>query len=98
MKILKGIKLILNDQGIHLDSNMYNQFGIIQVLQISLILQTSNWSGTFFAVSYSKPALISELARPTGIFYILSIVRLKVIVRGVSGVTRPFHGVVGPLP
>ena len=34
-----------------------NQFGIIQVLQRSPILQTSNWSGTFFAVSYSKPAL-----------------------------------------
>ena len=36
----------------------YNQFGIIQVLQRSPILQTSNWSGTFFVVSYSKPALI----------------------------------------
>ena len=31
--------------------------GIIQVLQRSLIPQTSSWSGTFFAVSYSKPAL-----------------------------------------
>ena len=36
---------------------IYNQFGIIQVLQRSPIPQTSNWSGTFFAVSYSKPAL-----------------------------------------
>ena len=36
---------------------IYNQFGIIQVLQRSPILQTSNWPGTFFAVSYSKPAL-----------------------------------------
>jgi hypothetical protein len=34
-----------------------NQFGIIQVLQSSHIPQTSNWSGTFFDVSYSKPAL-----------------------------------------
>ena len=33
------------------------QFGIIQVLQSSPIQQTSNWSGTFFVVSYSKPAL-----------------------------------------
>ena len=45
LKILKGIKLILDDQGNHLDS--YNQFGIIQVLQRSTIPQTSNWSGTF---------------------------------------------------
>ena len=37
----------------------YNQFGIIQVLQSSPIPQTSNWSGTFFAISYSKPALVS---------------------------------------
>ena len=36
---------------------IYNQFGIIQVLQRSPISQTSNWSGIFFAVSYSKPAL-----------------------------------------
>ena len=34
-----------------------NQFGIIQVLQKSLIPQTNSWSGTFFAISYSKPAL-----------------------------------------
>ena len=37
---------------------IYNQFGIIQVLQRSPIPQTSNWSGTFFAVPYSKPALV----------------------------------------
>ena len=36
LKILNGIKLILDDQGNHLDS--YNQFGIIQVLQRSPIL------------------------------------------------------------
>ena len=36
----------------------YNQFGIIQVLQRSPTPQTSNWWGTFFAVSYSKPALL----------------------------------------
>ena len=34
-----------------------NQFYIIQNLQRSAIPQTSNWSGTFFAVSYSKAAL-----------------------------------------
>ena len=37
---------------------IYNQFGIIQVLQRSPLLQTSNWPGTVFAVSYSKPALV----------------------------------------
>ena len=47
LKILKGIKLILDDQGNHLD----NQFGIIQVLQRYPILQSSNWLGTYFAVS-----------------------------------------------
>ena len=31
--------------------------GIIQNLQMFPIPQTSNWSWTFFAVSYSKPAL-----------------------------------------
>ena len=39
---------------------IYDQFGIIQVPQRSPILQTSIWSGTFFAVSYSKQALIRE--------------------------------------
>ena len=34
-----------------------DQFYTIQNLQRSPISQTSNWSGTFFAVSYSKPAL-----------------------------------------
>ena len=29
---------------------IYNRFGVIQVLQRSPILQTSDWSGTFFAV------------------------------------------------
>ena len=35
-----------------------NQFHTIQNLQRSPIPQTSNWSGTLFAVSYSKPALV----------------------------------------
>ena len=48
LKILNGEKLILDDQGNHLDSYTYNQFGIIQILQKSPIPQTSNWSGTFF--------------------------------------------------
>ena len=56
LKILNDIKLILDDQGNHLDSStvglIYNQFGIILALQRSPISQTSNWSGTFFAVSY----------------------------------------------
>ena len=34
-----------------------DQFLTVQNLQKSPILQTSNWSGTFFAVYYSKPAL-----------------------------------------
>ena len=57
LKILNGIKLILDDQGNHLDT-----FEIIQVLQRSPILQTSNWSGTFFAVPFNKPALDRCLA------------------------------------
>jgi hypothetical protein len=37
---------------------IYNQFGIIQVLQMSHIPQTNNWSRTLFlAVSYRKLAL-----------------------------------------
>ena len=36
-----------------------DQFYTIQNLQRSPIPQTSNWSGTFFAVSYSKSALES---------------------------------------
>ena len=35
-----------------------DQFYSIQKLQRSPIPQTSNWLGTFFAVSYSKPALV----------------------------------------
>ena len=35
-----------------------DQFFTIQNLQRSPILQTSNLSGTFFTVSYSKPALL----------------------------------------
>ena len=36
---------------------IHDQFYTIQNLQRSPIPQTSNWSGTFFAVSYSKSAL-----------------------------------------
>ena len=39
---------------------IYNQFGIIQNLQMSLIPKTDNWSLTFFAITYSKPALKSK--------------------------------------
>ena len=36
---------------------IYDQFGIIQNLQMAPIPQTSFLVWTFFAVSYSKPAL-----------------------------------------
>ena len=35
-----------------------DQFHTSQNLQRSPIPQTSNWQGTFFAVSYSKPSLV----------------------------------------
>ena len=35
-----------------------NHLSTIQNLQRALIPQTNNWSGTFFVVSYRKPALI----------------------------------------
>ena len=38
-----------------------DQYYTVQDLQRSPILQISNWSGTFFAVSYSKRALTSDL-------------------------------------
>ena len=57
MKILNGIKLILDDQGNHLDSS-----AICLESFRSPIPQTSNWSGTLFAFSYSKPALIAYCA------------------------------------
>ena len=38
-----------------------DQFYTIQNLQRSPIPQTSHWSGTFFAVSYSKSALVVML-------------------------------------
>ena len=37
---------------------IYNQFGIIQVLQRSPISQTSNWSGTFFCCFLQKTGSI----------------------------------------
>jgi hypothetical protein len=55
--------MVLDDQGNHLDSYAI-QFGIIKVLKRSPISQTSNWSGTFFAVSYSKPALAGVSLAP----------------------------------
>ena len=39
---------------------MAHQFGIIKVLQSFPISQTSNWSRTFFAVPYRKPALVKK--------------------------------------
>ena len=47
-----------------------DQFFIIQNLQRSPNPQTSNWSGTFFAVSYRKPALLTYEA-----WYVLELVR-----------------------
>ena len=55
---LNGIKLIVDDQGNHLDSYIIS----LESFR-SPILQTSNWSGNFFAVSYSKPALIVHLKK-----------------------------------
>ena len=76
LKILNGIKWILDDQGNQLDS-YWNQFGIIQDLQRSPIPQTSNWSGTFFAVSYSKLALIfrtrSDIGQAVHLNYLLNL-------------------------
>ena len=44
---------------------VYNQFGIIQVLQRSPIPQTGNWLGLFLAVSYSKVDLVHpQIPRP----------------------------------
>ena len=45
-----------------------DQFYTIENLQRSPIPQTSNWSGTFFAVSYSKPALVARLTTHFGLF------------------------------
>ena len=42
-------------------SDSPDQFYGIQNLQNSPIPQTSNWSGTFFDVSYSKPALATSV-------------------------------------
>ena len=39
---------------------IYNQFGIIQVLQRSPTLQTSNWSGTFFCCFLQQSDSIAE--------------------------------------
>ena len=58
-----------------------NQFYTIQNLQRPPISQTSNWSGTFFAFSYSKPALVTatflDQMRPQTIFVFVN----KIIVR-----------------
>ena len=48
---------------------IYNQFGIIQFIQRSPIPQTSNWSGTFFAVSYSKLALFDLHVKKNPLIY-----------------------------
>ena len=47
------IGLPKGDSHAHLD-----QFGIIQNLQMSPIPVTSSFVGTFFTISYSKPALV----------------------------------------
>ena len=40
-----------------------DQFGTAHNLQRVLIPQTSNWSGTIFTVSYSKPALVKYIMK-----------------------------------
>ena len=57
MKVLNGIKLILDDHGNNLDTFRIILCRILQVLQRSPTPQTSTSSGTIFAVSYNKPAL-----------------------------------------
>ena len=39
---------------------IHDQFYTVQNFQRSPISQTSNWSRTFFAVSYSKPVLVKK--------------------------------------
>ena len=58
LKELNDSKLIANESSI---SIIQYHFYAIQKLQRSPIPQTSNRSGTFFAVSYSKPALNCRL-------------------------------------
>ena len=52
-----------------------DQFHTIYNLPRSPIPQTSNWSGTIFAVSYSKPALVARWSRIFNlvIFYVAGI-------------------------
>ena len=56
LEALNDTQLILNEYGGHSCSFRVN-LGIIQNLQMSPISHTSFLVGTFFAVSYSKPAL-----------------------------------------
>ena len=46
----------------------YEQFGIIQNLQMSPIVKTSFLVGTFFAVSYSKAALMVFISSTTTVW------------------------------
>ena len=56
MKILNDIKLILDDQGNHLDSYTIS-LESFRSFRGPLFCKPVNWSGFFFAASYSKPAL-----------------------------------------
>ena len=58
-----------NDTKLVLDEHDHlKQFGIIQSLQRSPILQTSNWSGTFFETRYSKVALVIQVLNQRTVF------------------------------
>ena len=57
MMILNGMKLILDDQGNHLDSNTIGLESFRSFRGPLFHKPVLNWSGTFFAVSYSEPAL-----------------------------------------
>ena len=59
LKILNGIKLILDDQGNHLDSYTIS-LESFRSFRGPLFRKPVTGQELFFAVSYSKPALVAE--------------------------------------
>ena len=58
-KIPNGIKLILDDQGNHLDSYTIS-LESFRIFRVPLFRKPVTGQGLFFAVSYSKPALVAS--------------------------------------